>query len=142
MASISSSVKINKSSLYDKANKLNLKIKDEIKQELETLAQDVLKNKLQKRIQSDGIWVIDKRGIEKSNLSIFKWRAYIESRGLTNLTLIFRNDAVGKNKFRYTNRLTGKDGEYRSEKQGLTEDAWLWFKENTKQRVKNLIENR
>lgn len=151
MAQFSASGKVNYNKLKTKLEEKNEDIQDRIELILRDFGKDVISNKLSKIINKDssgklvsGMWVIDKRGEEKSLKSYLKWRTYVERRSPDRMLLMFRNDAVNnryKNKppSRYAKYLIGADGLYKAEAQGLDEDTWLVFREHLKIEIKNII---
>jgi len=170
MAQVSSSAKINYKQIRLKVEEKEKEVKERITELLVWFGKDIIDNNLSKRrtqeskeekdadgndlpkektpeksgIWNDGaIWVTDKRGYEKSLLSILKWRSYVETRGKDKILLMFRNDAIntrkGGNNTRYAKYLVGGDGLYKAKGQGLTEINWLHFKGHLQAKIKEVI---
>lgn len=144
MAQFSASGKVNYNKLKTKIEENNFEIKNKIALLLEDFGRNVIENRLSKRIQNGGIWVVDKRGYDKSLKSILKWRSYVERRGSDSILLMFRNDALNdrykkRSPVRYAKYLIGTDDLYKAEGQGLDDDTWLVFREHLKQDIKDII---
>ena len=135
MAKITATKNINLNYLFDG-------VKNLAEQRLRIVGHDIVNQYLSKEVRKSGYWVINK-DIKRSQDSIAKWRTYIERPSGTNIRLVFRNDTVGKNGFKYTNSLLGtktKEGNnYRAKEQGLTEDKHKELRDIIKDRVEREI---
>ena len=135
MAKITGTQKVDLNHLFDG-------VKNLAEQRLRIVGHDIISKHLSKEVRKGGYWVVNK-DIKRSQDSISKWRTYIERPSGTNIRLVFRNDTVGKNGFRYTNSLLGtktKEGKnYRAKEQGLTEEKHKELRDIIRDRVEKEI---
>ena len=131
MAKITGTQKVDLNHLFDG-------VKNLAEQRLRIVGHDIINKHLSKEVRKGGYWVVNK-DIKRSQDSISKWRTYIERPSGTNIRLVFRNDTVGKNGFRYTNSLLGtkphEGPNYRDREEGLIEEKHKELRDIIKDRV-------